>query len=419
VPLRLTGLWRNPDFLKLWAGQTVSAFGTLLGALQLTAILVLDATAFQVSVLTAAGVAPSLVAGLAVGAWVDRLPRRPVLVAADLGRAAVLASVPAVYFLGVLRVEHLWAVAFINGLFTAFVDVAYPAYLPSLVSRNQLIEANSKLSASTSVVEAGAFSVGGWIAQLLSAIVAVVIDAASFLLSGLMVLWIRKREPPPSAQRRASLLRDVVEGLRFVWRQRLLRALASYTAAWGLAQGMIGATITLYGIRVLGIQPGVLGTIYAIGGVSSLLGAMAAVRLTRRFGLGPMIVLGGLVYGLSMLLVPAARGPVLISALFMAAQQLVGDGAYTVSSINQVSMVQSVTPGEQLGRVTGSLRFVERGLALVGALLAGILAETIGLRLTLLAGAGNVLAGGVMLWLSPVRRLREAPSPPAAPPQAA
>ncbi|MBM3947199.1 MAG: MFS transporter, partial [SAR202 cluster bacterium] len=316
MPLRLTGLWRNPDFLKLWAGQTVSAFGTLLGALQLTAILVLDATAFQVSVLTAAGVAPSLVAGLAVGAWVDRLPRRPVLVAADLGRAAVLASVPAVYFLGVLRVEHLWAVAFINGLFTAFVDVAYPAYLPSLVSRNQLIEANSKLSASTSVVEAGAFSVGGWIAQLLSAIVAVVIDAASFLLSGLMVLWIRKREPPPSAQRRASLLRDVVEGLRFVWRQRLLRALASYTAAWGLAQGMIGATITLYGIRVLGIQPGVLGTIYAIGGVSSLLGAMAAVRLTRRFGLGPMIVLGGLVYGLSMLLVPAARGPVLISALF-------------------------------------------------------------------------------------------------------
>jgi MFS family permease len=410
LPFRLTGLWRNPDFLKLWAGQTVSVFGSLMGALQLTAILVLNATPFQISVLAAANVAPALVAGLAAGAWVDRWRRRPVLIGADLGRALLLASIPVAHVLGWLRIEQLWAVAFFNGLLAVFFDVAYRAYLPSLVQRDQLVEANSKLSASESVVEVGAFSLGGWIAQLLSAVAAVVIDAASFLWSAAMLLWIRRPEPrsAPVAPGR-SLRQDIVDGLAIVWRERHLRALAVNSLALGLAYGMIGATITLFGIRELHIQPGVLGTIYAVGGVSSFAGALVAGRVTRAIGFGRAVVLGSLAYGLVGLLTPAARGPVAVASLFLIGQQL-SDGAATIAHVNQMSLRQAITPASHLGRVNGSMRFLEMAMTLVGSLLAGVLAEAAGLRVALLVGACAIIVGAVSLGLSPIWGLKTPPA---------
>ena len=410
MPFRLSGLWRNPDFLKLWAGQTVSVFGSLMGALQLIAILVLDATPFQISVLAAASVAPALVAGLSAGAWVDRWRRRPVLIRADLGRALLLASIPVAYALGWLRIEQLWAVAFLNGLLAVFFDVAYRAYLPSLVRRDELVEANSKLSASESVMEVGAFSLGGWIAQLLSAVAAVAIDAASFLWSAAMLLWIRRPEPRPAAVAPGrSLRQDIVDGLAVVWRERHLHALAANTLALGLASGMIGATITLFGIRELHIQPGVLGTIYAVGGVSSFAGALVAGRVTRAIGFGRAVVLGSLVYGLAALLIPAARGPVAVAALFLIGQQL-GDGAATIAHVNQVSLRQAITPASHLGRVNGSMRFLEMAMTLAGSLLAGAVAEAAGLRVALLVGACAIIAGAVSLWLSPIWGLKTPPA---------
>ncbi len=190
-----TGLWRNADFVKLWTGQTVSTLGTLMGALQLTAVLVLDASPLQMGLLAALRVAPGLIFGLAAGVWVDRLRRRPILIAADMGRAALMGSIPIAFLLGALRMEHLYLVAFGTGALTIFFDTAYRSYLPSLVPRGDLIEANSKLTASESVVEVTAFSVGGWIAQLVSAIATVTVDALSFLVSGVAIALIRKSEP--------------------------------------------------------------------------------------------------------------------------------------------------------------------------------------------------------------------------------
>ena len=243
-------LWRNGDFLKLWSAQTVSVTGSLLGALQLTAILALAATPFQLSLLTAAGVLPALLCGFVVGAWVDRLRRRPVLIAADLLRAALLGSIPGAWFVGALRIEQLYLIAFLHGLLTIFFNVAYRSYLPSLVRREQLVAANSRLSASASVAEVGAFSVGGWIAQLSSAIVVAAVDAVTFLVSALLLTSIRMSEPAPApSAAQASLRREIIAGLRLVVANPILRAIGvSKAVGMGLGGGIIGTLIVLYGI---------------------------------------------------------------------------------------------------------------------------------------------------------------------------
>jgi MFS family permease len=204
--IHLTGLWRNPDFLKLWTGQTVSVFGSLITwtALQFTAIIALDATPFQVAVLTAAGPVAGILAGLVTGVWVDRLPRRPLMIAADLLRAILLAGIPLAALAGVLRIEQLYAVAFLTGVLTIIFDVAYQSYLPTLISRDDLLEGNSKLTASASAAEVGAFGISGWLVQLLTAPFAVLIDAASFVVSAVCLLLIRTavRCPPSEHPRR-------------------------------------------------------------------------------------------------------------------------------------------------------------------------------------------------------------------------
>ncbi len=410
MPLRFTGLWRNKDFVKLWAGQSVSNFGTQMGALQFTAVLALNAAPFQMGVLLAVGAAPGLLVGLVVGVWVDRLRRRPILIAADIGRAVSLSSIPVAFFFGVLRMEQLYAVAFLNGALRTFFDIAYRSYLPSLVSRENLMEANSKLTASESVVEAGAFSIGGWIVQLISTMAAVVIDALSFLVSAFFLLGIRKTEPSPDVEsNRQSAVHDLFEGLKFVWSTPLLRAVMGSAIAEGMGYGIVGALWLIYGIDELGFEAGVLGTIAAVGGISSIFGATFASRITRRFGVGRTMTVGFLLFGLSTLLIPAARGPLVVAALFLIAQQL-GDGAMIIYDINEMSLRQTITPDRLLGRVNASLRFVGIGTFFIGSLLGGALAEGIGLRWALVVGASSGILGALWLVASPVRRLREVPA---------
>ena len=415
-PAGQSSLWRNGDFLKLWSAQTVSITGSLLGALQLTAILALAATPLQLSLLTAAGVLPALLCGFVVGAWVDRLRRRPVLIAADLLRAALLGSIPGAWFAGALRIEQLYLIAFLHGLLTIFFDVAYRSYLPSLVRREQLVAANSRLSASASVAEVGAFSLGGWIAQLSSAIIVAAVDAVTFLVSALLLTSIRTSEPAPApSTAQASLRREIVAGLRLALGNPILRAIgASRAIGMGLGGGIIGTLVVLYGIETLGFAPGVLGTIFAIGGATSILGALSASKLTHRFGLGKTLAIGFLLYGLSSFLIPLARGPLLLAGALLAAQQL-ADFALAVYEINEVSLRQGITAQRMLGRVNASLEVVELGSRLAGSLLAGVLAEAVGLRWALAAGAGLMAGGGLWLVLSPVRRVMSVPPAETAP----
>ena len=293
-PTGQSSLWRNGDFLKLWSAQTVSVTGSLLGALQLTAILALAATPLQLSLLTAAGVLPALLCGFVVGAWVDRLRPRPVLIAADLLRAALLGSIPGAWFAGALRIEQLYLIAFLHGLLTIFFDVAYRSYLPSLVRREQLVAANSRLSASASVAEVGAFSLGGWIAQLSSAIAVAAVDAVTFLVSALLLTSIRTSEPAPAPLHCTS--QPAPGDYRGPPAGRRHPDSAGYRCEQGCRHGSRrgrhrDARIVLYGIETLGFAPGVLGTIFAIGGATSILGALSASKLTRRFGLGKTLAI--------------------------------------------------------------------------------------------------------------------------------
>lgn len=409
---RFTGLWRNPDFLKLWAGETVSLFGSLIGgpALAFTAILVLDATALQMGLLTAAGTAPGLLGGLIAGVWVDRLRRRPVLIGADLGRALLLGTVPLAAILGVLRIEQLYAVAFLVGLLTMIFDVAYLAYLPSLVPRDELVEGNSKLSASAAVAEASGFSISGWLIQALSAPVTVLIDALSFVVSAAALWLVRSREPaPPQTGERAGILVEMGTGLRTLGASSNLRVLTATLVTLECAGGMFGAVILLYTTRTLGLSPGVQGLIFAVGGVTSLLGALAAGSVTRRLGVGPALSLGLLLVGAGSLLIPLAPNRSALSLLLLVSSQIVSDPARTLYMIAQVSLRQALTPSGMLGRVNAAIHVLALGAALLGALGGGLLAESVGVRPTLVVGACGSSAAALWLITSPLRTAQEMP----------
>jgi MFS family permease len=412
VRLRFAGLWRHPDFLKLWAGQTVSVFGSLITgiAFQFTAILVLDASAFQVAVLGAANPVAGLVAGLVAGVWVDRLARRPLMIAADLARAALLVSVPAAALAGLLRIEQLYLVAFLTGVCTIVFDIAYQSHLPTLVRREDLVEGNSKLAASASAAEVGGFGLSGWLVQLLTAPFAVLVDAVTFVVSAVCLALIRTPEPPAvPAHERRSMRTEVVDGLRVLLHQPVLRALAASAAIEALARGVIGALILLYLSRELGFGPGVLGMIFGIGGLSSLAGAVIAGPVTRRIGIGTAAMLSLVVAAVGTSTILFARDTSMLAVVLLVANQLITDPAATVNDIATTSLRQSLTPDRVLGRVNASIRFCSLTITLIGTLAAGLLAAQIGLRPTLAIGVGCIALAAVPLL--PVRNRTPRPPP--------
>jgi MFS family permease len=409
--VRFTGLWRHPDFLKLWAGQTVSRFGSLISrfALPLVAVLTLDASPAQLAALQIAEIGPGLLVGLIAGARVDRLRRRPIMLWADLGRALLLFSIPAAALFGVLGMEQLYAVAILVGALTTFFDVAYRSYLPTLVSRQALLEGNSKLQASAAVVEVGSFGLAGALVQLLTAPLAVLVDAVSFLLSALSLASIRAREPAPAPpETRQNTWLEIGEGLRFVLASPLLRPLVGLKATRDCFLYVWVSMLMLFLTRDLQLPPLLLGVLFALGGISSLGGALATEPIVRRWGVGRALVMGLFLSCISLLFVPLAAGPMLLIVGLVGAQQLF-DGTATVYEINEASLIQGSTPDRILGRVTASLQAVGWCAMLVGLLVGGLLGEAIGPRAAMLVGALGTLPAVVWLGCSPVRALREIP----------
>lgn len=410
---RLTGLWNHPDFVRLWAAESVSIFGSLVTrtALPFVAILVLDASAFQIALIGIAELVPGFGVGLIAGAWVDRLRRRPIMIAADLGRAAILITIPIAALVDQLKIEHLYGAAALASTLTVFFDVAYQSYLPSLVAKDDLVEGNSKLTASGSIAEFAAFGSGGWLVQWLTAPYAIVVDAATFLWSAYFVFRIKAPEPPPApAHERQHVLREIHEGLRFVAGNPTLRVLALTAAIFNSANRVFGTVFLLYVTRDLGIKPGVQGIIFAMGGISSFAGAVLASRITGRLGIGPAMIAAYLIVGLGQGLVPLANDASLVAIGLLVAQQYITDPAWTVMEISQVSLRQSITPDRWQGRMHASLRVIEFGGMLLGALAGGWLGSAIGLRSTLAIGAVGGAVAAVPLIFSPIRTLRSAPA---------
>jgi MFS family permease len=408
-------LWRHSDFMKLWTAETVSQLGTqvTLLALPITAILILGAGAFEVGLLGTLEFLPFLLVGLPAGVWVDRLSRRPLLIAGDLGRAVLLGSIPIAHWLGVLTIWQLYIVAFLTGICTVFFDVSYQAYLPSLVERDQIVEGNAKLEISRS----GAFLAGpglaGGLIELLKAPVAIALDALSFVWSAAFVFLIRRAEPPPIQHpegSKPSMRREIAEGVRYVLGHRLLRPIAMCTAISNLfSGGIFFSVIVLFALRDLDLSPGAIGVAFAIGNAGFLAGAIAARRVGERVGVGPAIVGSAVTFGLGPLLVPLAT-PATAMPLLIGMGLIVGFGG-TVYNVNQVSLRQTITTQRMQGRMNATMRFIVWGTIPIGAFLGGLLGETIGLRPTLWVAAIGTVFAFVPPLLSPVRTLERIPEP--------
>jgi MFS family permease len=412
VPNRLTGLWRHPDFVRLWAAETVSIFGSLVTrtALPFVAILVLHASPFQIALIGIAELVPAFAVGLVAGAWVDRLRRRPILIVADLGRAALLSVIPLFALFDLLRIEHLYAVSALASILTVFFDVAYQSYLPSLIGREELVEGNSKLTASASVAEFGAFGIGGWLVQWLTAPYALLVDAASFVWSAALVWSIRRPEPPPALdEERRHILREIKEGVRFVFGNPVLRALGTSTAIFALSGRMFSAVFLFYLAGDLGFKPGLLGVVFAIGGATSFVGAIMTGRITRRVGVGPALIAALPMIALGRVLVVVVADTSWLAVALLVAQQFVSDPFWTLYEISHVSLRQAVTPDRWQGRMNASLQSLDFGGMLLGAFAGGWLGDTIGARETLLVASVVTLIAAIPLLAPAVRVLKEAP----------
>ncbi|MEX2159017.1 MAG: MFS transporter [Dehalococcoidia bacterium] len=399
-------LIQNSTFRNLWAASTISNFGTMFGALTLTALIYLDASPAQMGILAAMASVPVLLLALAAGVWVDRLPRVPVLVAADLGRFAVLLTIPVAAFAGRLQMEQLYAVAFVSGCLGVIYHVAFRAVLPEIVPRAGLVEANANLTMSESFAAGASPAMGGGIAQSVGAPVAVLVDAVTFLISALLI---RRIPTPANSDRpqRRSALAEAIEGIRVVTRQPMLRAVLAMVATYSFFSGFI---LTLYGLWVIegmGFSALTLGILLGSGAIGSIVGARFAGPLARRLGLGPSIVVTYFVASGLSFLTPLAGGPVWLAFAMLLCEQCLGDTFWVVHNVHAMSLRQAITPDEQLGRVNAVFLFASQGLRPLGALVAGVAAGYIGLRGGLLVSSIGITVAGLWLLSSPLLRYRE------------
>lgn len=403
----------NADFARLWAGKTVSAFGSVVTrtALDLTAVITLGATPAQLGLLGAVSRMPALLVGLPAGVWVDRLRRRPIMIVADLARAALLLTIPLAALLGVLSLPLVALVAFLTGALTVFFEVADNSYLPTVVSRDHLVEGNSKLGISDSLAEIGGPAIGGVLVQLITAPMAILVDAASFVASAALLGLIRREESPPAPRHGAPSMRtEVAEGLRTVAHDPILRALAGAAATFSLFGGFFGALYSVYAIRSLGLTPALLGLAIAGGGIGALLGAAFNSRIVVWAGFGRTLIGGLLIHTICALVVPLARPPANVATTMLFVAQVIGDAGLMLFFINAISLRQSVTPDRLLGRVNASVDFLVAAVGPLGLLLGGFLGQAIGMRPTLFLGAVGGLLGALWLFLSPVRALQAQPA---------
>jgi MFS family permease len=395
------------SFRRLWTGQSISELGSQITvlALPLTAVLVLHASVFQVGLLTTAGMAAFLLIGLPAGVWVDRMRRRSVMILADLVRTITLASVPIAYGLGVLTLWQLYAVAFITGIATVFFDVAYMSYVPGLVGREFVVEANAKLQATASVAQVSGPSASGLLIGLFSAPVAFVADAASFVVSVGSLLMIRDREPPPERAGSRSLRAEMAEGLQFVVRQPILRMIAGCTSTFNLFSSAIFAISVVFLVRQVHLHASTIGVLTSLGAIGGVVGALSCGVLRRWIGSARLIWLSVTITGPFALLIPATvPGPGLF--LYAVGTFMISFGG-VVYNVHQASFRQLLCPPRLLGRMNATIRFIVWGTMPIGGLLGGVLGTWLGDRNALWVGAAGMTLAPIWVLASPLLRMRD------------
>ena len=403
-------LLRDLAFRRYWTGQAISLVGdqiTLL-ALPLLAVLLLQATPAQMGYLTAAGLAPNLVFSLYAGVWVDRrASRRLVMVWADIGRAALIATIPIAYALDTLTLTHLYVVAFGVGTLAALFEVANATLFVSLVPPERYVAANSLINGSRAMSFVVGPSASGWLVQILTAPVALIADALSYVASAAQLLRIKPTEPPPETERKGQL----GAGARFLASSRALWTLILAVTTLNFFNYMFSTLVILYVTTSLGVSPGLIGLILGAASVGALLGSIVTGRLTRAVGVGPAYVIGLLAFPAPLILVPLAGGPrpVVLALLFLAE---FGSGlGVMILDISAGSLMAAIIPNRLRARVAGVTRTINYGIRPLGALAGGALGTLIGVRPTLWVATVGALAGVAWMIGSPVVRMRELPAP--------
>ena len=413
---RRPSLWRHADYMKIWSAASISQMGSQVSqfAIPYIAAVVLGAPPLQVALLVTIEMLPFILFALPAGAWLDRVRRRPVLVAGDFGRAAALITIPIAYALGVLTIWQLYVVGFTTGLLTVLFDVADQSYLPALLDPDDLVEGNAKLQLPGAAAQIVGPGFAGELIGLIAAPFTVVVDVISFVLSGGLIAVVRKHEPKPVRRLAAdgtqtNLRQEMAEGLRFVLGNRYLRMIAGSTATSNFGSSMAFSIYAVYVFVELGLTPALVGLASGLGAFGLVVGAFTAAPLARRFGVGPVIVGSIFVSGPALLLmVFLPRTPLVAGAMLLAGQLAMGFSA-VVYNVNQVSFRQAITPLDMQGRSNATMRFIVWGTMPLGSVAGGILASFLPLRTTVLIGA--VIASSAFLWVlvSPVRSLRVIP----------
>ena len=410
---RFRGLWLSRDFRRLWGSLTITSFGAQITnlALPLTAALLLHASPMQMGILVALETLPFALFSLHAGVLLDRVRKLPVVIAADIGRGIALLCIPVAAWFDWLSIELLFAVGFLCGVQNVVGGAAYQVLLAQMAGRKRLVEANAKTAlGETSAALIGPGLAGGLI-HALTAPFAIVLDAVSFLVSALMLRRIEPRTDVPHVTGATSIWREIGEGLRLVWRNRTLWALAWLAGLWQFLHHMQIAVLILFATRELSLSAGAIGFAYACGGLGCVLASALAERLSARFGIGPVIVQGLILTAVGWQAFGLLGGEGWIAMVALGAAMLVFDFGAILYAINYLALRQAITPDRLLGRMTATMRFLTVAAAPLGALVGGALATGIGLRGTLLTvGAlGLALAVAAVLW-SPVRRHRALPT---------
>jgi MFS family permease len=405
IAARVPALLHDRTFRRYWSGETISMFGDQISsiALPLVGVLALHATPAEMGYLAALIWVPALLFGLHAGAWVDRRGRRrATMIGADLCRAALLTSIPVSYAFGVLTLWQLYAVAFGVGVFSILFTVSEPALFVSIVPDDKYVEGNSLIYGSRAFSFVGGPSVGGALVQFLTAPLAVLADAASFLGSAFFLSRIRPEEPPAAKAGDGSL----TAGVTFIRHSPIVRASLLAASVVNFFNFVFFALFVLYATRYLHVRPGVLGLVLGIGAVGGLLGAATTKRLTNRFGVGRVYAISFLIFAAPMALVPAAGGPHLLVLAILMLAEFIGGFGVMVLDISIGAIFSAVIPDEVRSRVTGAFQAVNYGTRPLGALLGGFLGTLVGTRTTLWVAAIGGMTSFLVLLPTPIPRYR-------------
>lgn len=404
-------LWRDGNFLTLWGGQTLSQFGAQISelAVPVLAVLLLDATEFEVGLLNAANVAAFLLVGLPAGAWIDRMRKRHVMIAADVLRALALAIVPLLWMAGTLEIWHLIAVSLVLGVATVFFDVSYQSVIPSLVKPAQIGEANGKLQATFELANIAGPGFAGWLIGVVTAPLAILATAGTYVVSAIALAFTRDREEMRPREDHAPLLREIWEGLHFVFTEKLLRRIVGTTGVSNFFSTMSFTLLPIFLLRELGFTPTSMGLIFSLGAVGGLLGAIATPRIVARIGEARAIPVSALGFSVIGVLLPVAALVPAVAFPLLVAQSFVMSFTVLMYNITQVTFRQRITPPRLLGRMNASVRFVVWGVMPISALLAGGLGTWLGVVPTMWIGAIGQLLSAAFVVFAPFWTMRELP----------